>query len=967
VGSVPRPDSTSRLLGLLEQAKEGTPSHIFCKHLQQPLRRLLSQERCLSGTTSSLGQCYIAFGRLVTDLYVPDIPVDPAAIQSVVSQLSLQEHALLSSQIAHHVDIQQRDTGACRSAVIDYLAANLRGVEESHANAPILRFHRKRDVSQLHAFWSDVSQFLGQRLSHSMLEGLLTSLEMRDPMASAREQVVQESIAGFSQRLDSLYVGFEDLTVPLQISLLSTRLGIRLVAVAPPVTVNDGPSDLATALVAFPSISSADLLRMVPPQEQSVIPPFSYLLLALAAIGFERSIGIDADAFVDRLSTLYDQALRLWLIDRAKETDAAALSQSLYRRKVDYMAVSDAEQEEREFLALFPDFEDALYQARSPETGSCDQHTPLVQANQANQLSNLHLSIVNDLSDSVVNPGAMFMDFRRAALTKLLSSQMASLHDALDGTSRLFQSVLLHKSLTELQAVDVPESYNFYMDSNILQAKKAASVIRSLSDRLDLLTQEWPEQMVLQHLRGRCDLFLQVDLYSPVAKILSMLEQLLLQTEDWEIYANRDNTLKIQRQAMVNLVVEWRQLELSSWQGLLQSQAKSFADGALQWWFRLYDAIIRGILDASAHESRNGIDSTNSFLDELIPLLDDFMCTSPLGQFHTRLVLLRSFRDYAHLLAESHPNASALKRVFRVLHSTAIFYDMFTASLSTQLSAQKAALDKEIHAFIKLASWKDVNVQALKQSAQRTHRHIFKTIRKFRDVLRQPVTDRVQAELVGSQECQLLQFDKVARTSRTPAQSLFPEDKVVGSMHGPLADLGRTYKKMESYLRQRIQPFTTSITAQGIDSLAVEIIVRCRALSAETVSADSPEQRTKRQKALLVRKRKAWIDLLKELKRGGFAASVKREILDRQSNKRWILEQPVIPVMRAPFNSLERAENYLQRLHSSLSALRKLSSSPHSDLSARELQRGILLLESGFSMALSMRSWSVVPYDSLTR
>ncbi|KNZ62973.1 uncharacterized protein VP01_1200g8, partial [Puccinia sorghi] len=50
----------------------------------------------------------------------------------------------------------------------------------------------------------------------------------------------------------------------------------------------------------------------------------------------------------------------------------------------------------------------------------------------------------------------------------------------------------------------------------------------------------------------------------------------------------------------------------------------------------------------------------------------------------------------------------------------------------------------EIENYIKLASWKDFNIIALRQSSQKCHPQLYKTVQKFRNVLQAPVTEILQ-------------------------------------------------------------------------------------------------------------------------------------------------------------------------------------------------------------------------------
>ncbi|KAE9388978.1 hypothetical protein BT96DRAFT_415984 [Gymnopus androsaceus JB14] len=134
-----------------------------------------------------------------------------------------------------------------------------------------------------------------------------------------------------------------------------------------------------------------------------------------------------------------------------------------------------------------------------------------------------------------------------------------------------------------------------------------------MKERLCTLIREWPDQMVLQHLKERCHAILTLDLRSPVAEVLSALELLLLHTEDWEGYANRENSLRDNHSSIIELIVNWRRLELSCWQTLLEAETKAFEGGVSSWWFHLYNAIVRGPLDLMQQNLDDAIEMSEDF------------------------------------------------------------------------------------------------------------------------------------------------------------------------------------------------------------------------------------------------------------------------------------------------------------------------------------------------------------------
>jgi midasin len=953
---------------LLERTSSVPFGQAFGRFLRPALHDLIRGQQSRQRSIFNLGLSWIALSRAIIDLYVPNAPIDPAAVQNCTVELWHHEEAVISEQIHLHSRFEQVTTGNDSNVILSHLKEQLYEASEQLATISALPMLSRHDVSRLHMFWSEVLQFQNQVISSSRIDPLLLLFESGDASAPLREQVIQQSITGFCQRLDVVYPDYDDINAPLQLALLHMKLGLRLIAHSVDCDSDDisnSVGQVCMALVAFPSVRSSSLLHGESEvSDLSGVAVFWRLLLNLASIGFEKSLGVDMETSMPLIETTYGQALRLWLIDRAREDQEDEASQSLYRRKpLDYDAIGDAEAEEREFIALFPSFENALEQ----ETGSHtepNQRSFLVDATQLQQLVDIHHNLMNASSyssDSTSDAPMIFSNIRRLTLHSLLESQMASLSDILDVESLVFQSSILRDHISELQGIHKPAGrlYNFYVDANFSEVSKAAALVEGLKTYLDTLIQEWPDQMVLHSLKGRCDDLLNLSLRSPIAKVLASLEQLLMQSEDWEMYANRQNTLKEHQQALTALIVDWRRLELSSWQALLQSQAKSFADGASEWWFRLYDAIVRGPLDVIDQEHLEGSETQTDYLAKLIPLLDDFIRSSPLGQYNARMQLLHSFEHYISYLAPTKTDHQRLTlgRVQRVLHSTLMFYGLFSAQISAHLSHQRVALEKEIRGFIKLASWKDVNVHALKASAQRTHHQLYKSIRKFREIMRQPIATRLQPEPAGEEDLKYLQLDPI---SHHPITSELPSLPSGDTASDHLLDLNRTFKRFDLLITGPIRTFIRSRSAHVVDSLAVEIISTAKALASVLILNDVPaEKQEKQQKALLVRKRKALSDLLKELKRCGLFVNVKPEILSQQMDPLWIRDQPIIPEVNKLSMPAQKCESYMNRLHDSLPRLRMLLSGHHSDLTTRELQRGVMFLESGYSMAFNTRSWYV--------
>jgi midasin len=114
----------------------------------------------------------------------------------------------------------------------------------------------------------------------------------------------------------------------------------------------------------------------------------------------------------------------------------------------------------------------------------------------------------------------------------------------------------------------------------------------------------------------------------------------------------------------------------------------------------------------------------------------------------------------------------------------------------------------------------------------------------------------------------------------------------------------------------------------------------------------------------MMRKRKAWIDLLQELKRAGLPSKLKPEVLDRQQNKVWLLDR--LSIGGAELDPLHgivlKIEAYFNRVLQSIPELRHSLSSHHGDLTTRDLQRAVTFVESSFALSLDARDRLLILY-----
>ena len=891
-----------------------------------------------------IGLAWIAFSKLAVAAYVPDIPLDPLAAQRCAVMFWKTAEERTQSQLDLHLQHERHLTGNTSNIVIRLLERQLLEIREKLAAASTGR-HWTRGTERLGMYWTEVSKFVSQVLL-TFNDYTISPVDATPQELAQREEIFQDTLSRFCHRLETAYPEYNDISTPMAWAILHMKFGVRLAFTQP--ASNPHPVALSEALISVPSILGTSALIDTTITHQS--DSSASLHLGLSAIALEVSSGVDRKSLSLHTIKAYDHLMGLWLADRGKEEANRASATSLYRTK---KLPSNEEEEDAEFLTLFPNFSDSSKDDGSPRP-SLSSTIPSSLTPSGVEFLQIHRTLTSP------SPGTGFPPFQRLSrdyFARFLRENISQLSHSLDDAGIPYQSLLLKDRLDWLRRPG--DGGEFYHGSNLHEASRVTPIVRSLRDRLSQLITEWPDQMVLQHLRDTCDAVLALPLADPLPRVLASLERLLLQTDDWEMYANRENTLTRFRQDLTELIVDWRRLELACWKSLLETERLNFVSGVADWWFQLYETLIRGSY-AAAEQCLSDDSAFPQYMDSIVPLIDQFMHASPLGQFQARVQLLHDFERHLRILSQQDEVSSHVdfERVARILHHTRNHYRQFSAIVEERFSRDRIAQEGDIQGFIKLASWRDTNVHALQQSARRTHHQLYKSIRKFREILRQPVSDLFKVTSPSDPECKLATIDGLPMpTNGGSLVPSFPEVQTWCVQIRRLSGISHTFTRFDHLLSHDLHEFIASSSSEHIDQFAVELILTSEDLAKETVSSLLPqEKRQKGFKALLVRKKKAFSDHLKELKRSGLSSNVKPELLSQNRSQRWIREQPVLSGPAHWTTWSTKGEIYFYRVASLLPEVRQAAGRHHQDITSYEYQRAAGLLESAFSNSLASRS-----------
>ncbi|KAI0087051.1 hypothetical protein BDY19DRAFT_324469 [Irpex rosettiformis] len=445
---------------------------------------------------TNLGRLWIGLSRLLLDLFVPNIPIDPSALQRCAIEFGLGQRALFEAQIAMLRDFVERTQGNSSSETIRYLQTQAEAISVASAPTSIRTSKLRRDLGRLHTYWAEIQQFIAQVLPESKLSTLLNSASL-DSSVSSRELVVQASITTFCRRLSNAYSDFQDINSLLQTALHAFKLGLRLVTASASTseeTLSSIPTAALEKLSAFPSISSAELSHNLA-DEGDPAATISTILTKLTAIACGIALGGDIRRHLSSVGVLYEQVYGLWSIDRAREADREREAQSLYRKHEDNP--TDADFEEQDFLAIFPEFGDLLEESDTSPHVSSTKATVLVSPAFIWSLMQVHEELFGSSRPSLASVTLRFEEQRRALARSVVQSNYSRLPERLDTLSLPFQLTSVNDALESLLRTPSTQArpYDFYFDENVPEARKAVDTIQTLIRRIDLLLQQWPDQM----------------------------------------------------------------------------------------------------------------------------------------------------------------------------------------------------------------------------------------------------------------------------------------------------------------------------------------------------------------------------------------------------------------------------------------------------------------------------------------
>jgi midasin len=907
--------STSQALyTIMQSADLQALKHVVAQKVPDELKGFASSMNYVLDASNSASspkaasQAWLSFATSCLRMYLPATQFDPA----LEPLLRRQVFDSVSADLARKVTSLRNFTSALTG---EQTSLRLRLLEE--------------EVSSLGAAPEapsicrpPVSELADMQMDFDALRRILTTIEKDPAMIMDRGLLV--NIHHIRKRLSEHYRAYADLTTPV-VGLLDCFDICNYLAQEDKST-EDGqqPGSKLQIAVPFFNASFADwssdaLVNKSLPAAASQ----QETILWLAIVATRSCAWPLAQAEPELKSRVEQQFARLydqWRTELGREQREKAANSSLYRYSGE--DETDDEPTAEELEELFPGADSESSGTKTSRSGTQELVT---------RIATLHREI---FSGSKLNPEqaeSLLNEFAK------LSAKAGVGNDT---------SLAMPMLLLQLQDSAPKQHSNIYTDANLEQVRKVLATMRKTQERFNELHQAWPDHDTPMHILTICDQVLAIEHTEPLVRFLPTIEKLHATVNEWQKIASREFTAVTVLESLTDLIVSWRQLELSSWAGLFDEENRRTRAAATSWWFIAYETIIAATESlSSSHED------IQQHVIGLLKALEDFFFNSGVGEYSTRLDLLRNFERHLAARATETPAFTAVRQA---MSNFIAYFSHYEGPVQDSLTAGRATLEKKIKETIQLASWKDRNIETLRQSAKTSHRKLFRLVKKYRVMLAQPVSHVLSA---GIQSLKDLPSETTAMQPTFVSLDAAAEAALSSKLKSWAARPARfrNVSATTDLIKSKSEPISwpqdaAQRLADFVDDVQ-ESIAELQKATPKTLT----EENKKLVNHLKTRKRRLLADVLKKIRAMGFQHNLSQEILDSQSSLSRALHKLGALERDNTRPAQKASQSHLHKLLGLMDSVREGSRKHSDDLTPAEAARCAVYLESVLSMSTTQQ------------
>lgn len=927
------------------------------QHLQQSLESAFGIQQ--SDIPKSLGEQYgetaqtsagfIQFFTGCLLLYVPDRPYDPALMPIVERNRHIRRRSELEMKLQALQDFELVFSGqktSLRSQLVEKRLVEL-GAEPE---VPIIFRPQISELGQLQGEFNSVIQNIVLRSPNLSMQQSV----FREDSAKIQEvELLRTNITQAVSRLSQGFQAYEDITKPLIGFLQGLDVGLALsLLTGGPSTPRDHSVRYMCEMIPFlgaspqgfarTTVTELDLYRL-----QTFDPRLYFLKFSGMAGGVDKE---GVNPLLQRMFEVFHGFYQEWKENLGRDQQHNAASSSLYRYRGGEEESNEVDEED--FHTLFPDYtrpskQDVVsqglrYDARGQAQRLAGLQRDVFQSTKS--VSEAFLNLLQDASQDIASLWKNNPDRSRCPVPaeSLLSALVLSLDQ--------------HKERLLGQA-EIDKHYNFYTDANLSEAHRVIALVQSIQAMFLDLQGAWPEHATLADVLRTSLELLALRHTEPISKILTKAEQLHKYIYEWQVVASKQYTAAGLYDQLTDLLVGWRRLELSTWSRLLDMEDQKCNEDTESWWFVAYEVIIAAplsMVDAG--------EDLRMHVEQLFGTLADFMRTTSIGQYAHRLGMIDCFRSHLEILVKDVPSMGL---VHSAISNFLSYHAHFECPIKDHLRKGRQKLEKDMKEILLLASWKDTNINALRDSAKRSHHKLFKMIRKYRSLLAQSAETFVTQGFPNEYgvSAQPERTDDVPEVIKVDPRAIQACKAHLRSWElKPERFTNPATTALRMFQMSQLPP-TAINGASYLDSFRTDLMDSIKSLQKETPSKTTKEN-AEAIKHLKARKRKLYAETLRTLRQLGFKSNMSADALAKQSSLSAVLANAPVLVTQS-HHQIASAEFHFHRLLHIIPEIKERSRNHSEDLSHGEVSRSMGYLDSMISVILRQRSTLATAFTDL--
>ncbi|KJZ74088.1 hypothetical protein HIM_06537 [Hirsutella minnesotensis 3608] len=882
---------------------------------------------------------WIQFSVGLAKLYIPDRVFDPQLRLQVEFDFFNSLRTQLGDKILALKALERKCSGQHTSIPISQLEQELLRVGPPPEQRQLVYRPETSELDRLHTECCNILKTVTGPTLSSLIQTFDTAGKTDD--SNGVLHLIKHNVQALIDRLSLRFEAYQDMTGPMANVLRCLLVGLSLCDATGAGSLANSTKDITKATPFFGAKTWNTIAG------QDCRKSFEFLNLVSATVAVEGLSSLSHDlreSVCECFHIFYDD----WCKKLEAERKAEAERTSMYRFRG---TLEDEEEiDEQEFNELFPTYEDDSAVKRQPASDQV--------RNISLKVAEVHRKIFLDRQD----PSAAIRETCLAVGQQIASenANISNIDRNINGMMLATTVLLLGDKLDGLQSVSVDKSYNFYTDPHLPEARKLVTLCHKIKARFRELQQvdEIGHMQPLADVINACNVLLDQIHAEPLAKLMPKVEHLHAFVYEWQFggWASKVYAVLPLHDELTDTIVRWRRLELSTWANLFDMEEKKCRDDAYAWWFIAYQVVIA--VPLSMVESRSEL---RKYATSLIQNLELYFSSSIIGQFRTRLALLRQLLSHLRVLALDYANLTV---IHQAVENFVAYYARYQKPADTAIQTGRLPIERKMKDVLLMASWKDTNINALRESAKKSHQKLFRLVRKFRGVLGQDmkaiIAQGLPDETVEAAKADLL---RISATVAPETLSASLSQVLPGWLddHRRLANAATTASVLKKISES---PDMVSSAAQPVNDFVSELNTSMDELRRETPSVLNDE--TKEQvKHLKTRKRKLLADTLRDLRNMGLKYNLAQDKLAEQESLAVVLSS-VAPVESSHSASMVEADYFFHKTLDLIPRARIASREHSEDLTSAEVARCVGYAEGIINFALSQRREVALASQSLS-